>query len=162
MPMNIDNQYILIVEDEALLRMLYEDALEEVGFKQDVAPFDYQLDGWVVHFAANKEQAAEHIKRFVYEVVYLDHDLGNGKTSASLVPQLLRASPNCELFLASSNPEKQSTEVLAELTKANMAALAAQLKSHNKNDVRGFIAHMNSKIRPANHLPAGEQPSPKT
>lgn len=160
--MNIDNQYILIVEDEALLRMLYEDALQDVGFKQDKPPHDLELDGWVVHFAANKEQAAEHIKRFAYEIVYLDHDLGNGKTSASLVPQLLRASPGCELFLASSNPEKQRTEVLAELTKENMAALAARLKSHQKNDVSGFISYMNSKIRPANHLPAGEQPSPKT
>ncbi len=160
--MNIDQQYILVVEDEWLLKALYEDVLEDVGFKHDKPPFDYELDGWVVHFAATKEQASDLIKRFAYESVFLDHNLGGGKTSEALVPQIFRASPDCEIFLTSSDPLKQRAAVVAELSKDNMATHSADLKEHRKSDILGLTNYLNSKIRPTDRMHGvGQSPSPK-
>lgn len=160
--MNIDQQYILVVEDEWLLKALYEDVLEDVGFKQDKAPYDYELDGWVVHFAATKEEAADLINRFAYESVFLDHNLGGGKTSETLVPQILRSSPDCEIFLTSSDPIKQRAAVIAELAKDNLLTHSSQLKQHLKNDITGLTNFLNSKIRPTDHIhPAGQSPAPR-
>lgn len=161
MPMNIDQQYILVVEDETLISMQYEEALEDVGFKQDKPPFDYELDGWVVHFAASKDKAAELIKRFAYDTVFLDHNLLNKETSETLVPQILRASPDCEVFLAGSSPLVQRPAVMAELEKENLLAHSSQIKAHDKIDINGFKDYLNSKIRPSGRTHrAGHSPSP--
>lgn len=145
--MNIDQQYILVIEDEPLLSMIYTDLFEDTGFKIEPPSYNLAQDGWEVHFAATKSQAADFIKRFAYEAVFLDHNLDGGQNSASLVPTLLRNSPLCQIILAGSNPDQQRPAVEQALKDAGMDVHIPCLKSHTKSDTTGFTNFINSLIR---------------
>ncbi len=154
--MHVDQQHILFVEDDRMLAMFYSDVLEDVGFKTGPA-FDYELDNIVAHFAYSREDARRLIRNYPFEIVLLDHNLGDGQTSDGLVSEIFRRSPECQLFLCGSSPDVQFNAVTDALNAAGLARHVPHLKRHAKNDLRGLVKILNAIIRPSGFSPEHAQ-----
>lgn len=146
--MSASKTNILIVEDEYLLAQLYITSLEDLEFKQ-LSSFEYQFNNVHVHFASSIDDATDRVTKFSYVAVFLDHNVGLGQTSESVVPEIFRNTPDCQLLLASSDLVKQTDAVTKALTDAGLSQHIAGIKTHSKNDTKNFERVINDIIGPS-------------
>ena len=91
---NNKKQKILLMEDEAVLGEIYKKALEEAGFE--------------VEWYKTTEETEEAAKRFMPNVILLDHGIrGEDRSGLDILPGIKKILPKSNVVMLSNYSEKQ-------------------------------------------------------